>query len=68
MNTDDTLYGEHRLESILSKISAATAKETIEAVLTDVKAFTSGASQSDDITLLSIIFLGGPKTDTPENQ
>jgi len=68
MNTGDTLYGEHRLESVLSKISAASAKETIEVVLTDVKTFTSGASQSDDITLLSIIFLGGSKTDTPENQ
>jgi len=59
MDMRNNLYGEQRLESVLKKVSSASAKETIELILSDVKDFTTTASQSDDITLLTLKFMGG---------
>ena len=53
MNTDDDFYGEERLLAALAAAPGATPAETVTRVLTDVRAFTAGAKQSDDITVLA---------------
>ena len=53
MNTDDDFYGEERLLAALAATPGATPAETVTRVLTDVRAFTAGAKQSDDITVLA---------------
>lgn len=47
-------YSEERLEGVLKRSGGHTSRETIEAVLADVKAFAGTAPQSDDITMLAI--------------
>ena len=67
MNTDEELYGEDRLQKLLSfgkNYPASSAKNGIsesvcDMVITDVKKFTDGAEQSDDITMLCVRYLGG---------
>lgn len=50
---EDRLYGEERLEAVLSA-SHGTPEELCKAVRTDIEAFTEGAEQSDDITMLCV--------------
>ena len=52
MNLDEDFYGEERLLAALDRSQAATPAEIVTRVLTDVRAFTAGAKQSDDITVL----------------
>lgn len=67
MDTNEKLYGEDRLLKILSfgeKYPEPTAENgTVESVCKlvsdDLAAFTDGAEQSDDITMLCIRYLGG---------
>ncbi|MCX5677568.1 MAG: SpoIIE family protein phosphatase [Candidatus Omnitrophica bacterium] len=54
MNEKREQYSEERLKLILKKSVELNCRETIEAVLADVKAFTGKAPQSDDITMLAI--------------
>ncbi len=53
MNTGEDFYGEERLLDVLAASSGATAAETVTRVFADVRAFTAGAKQSDDITVLA---------------
>ena len=53
MNPEEDFYGEERLLAVLAESSGATAAETVTRVLADVRAFTAGAKQSDDITVLA---------------
>jgi phosphoserine phosphatase RsbU/P len=53
MNPEEDFYGEERLLAVLAASSGATAAETVTRVLADVRAFTAGAKQSDDITVLA---------------
>lgn len=53
MNPDEDFYGEDRLLAALAETSGATPAEMVTHVLADVRAFTAGAKQSDDITLLA---------------
>ena len=48
----DDLYGEARLLELLRGCRDRTPEEVIEAVLEDVRTFTGGADQDDDITLV----------------
>lgn len=50
-------YGEERLQNLLSQ-KQNTAKDIIENVMTDIKQFTKGAQQSDDITMLAFHYKG----------
>lgn len=50
---DKQQYGEERLLSFAQNITGS-AKEISEALLADVKAFTCGAEQNDDITIMTI--------------
>jgi serine phosphatase RsbU (regulator of sigma subunit) len=54
MNAEEDFYGEERLLAALATASGATPAETVMRVLADVRAFTAGAKQSDDITLLAV--------------
>ena len=53
MNGDEDFYGEERLLAALAKTSDATPAETVRGLLADVRAFTAGAKQNDDITILA---------------
>lgn len=54
MNEKREQYSDERLESTLKKVIDLNCHETVKAVLSDVKAFTGKAPQSDDITMLAI--------------
>ena len=54
VNNDFVEYGEPRLKETLGMLQGLNCQETINGILASVKAFTDGAPQSDDITLLSI--------------
>ena len=59
VNDDDEIYGEDRLRSVLNALPAdADAKELCDGAFSDVKAYSDGAVQSDDITMLSVLFNG----------
>jgi sigma-B regulation protein RsbU (phosphoserine phosphatase) len=53
MNTSEDFYGEDRLLAALAEAPGGTPAETVARVLADVRAFTAGAKQSDDITVLA---------------
>ena len=52
MNTSDEMYDYPRFEKVLCESAKLSSKETTSIVLSDIKDFTEGAEQSDDITLL----------------
>ena len=57
MNDERELFGEKRLQVVLDKISLDEAAEKIlAAVNVNVKEFVVDAQQSDDITMLALIF------------
>jgi phosphoserine phosphatase RsbU/P len=58
MNTEEDFYGEDRLLTALGSCVGATPKDIVTRVLTDVRAFTAGAKQSDDITVLAARYTG----------
>jgi sigma-B regulation protein RsbU (phosphoserine phosphatase) len=53
MNDAEAFYGEERLLAALASTTGAAPAETVNRVLADVRAFTAGAKQSDDITVLA---------------
>ena len=53
MNPAEDFYGEERLLAALATSSGAMAAETVTRLLDDVRLFTAGAKQSDDITVLA---------------
>jgi len=56
VNNDNELYGEDKLSELLSNYGIRSPKEIAEIILSDVKAFASGAEQADDITMLILEF------------
>jgi len=58
MNPKEKLYSEKRFEAFLNRIKTLSSKEIVDATMAEVKRFTAGAPQSDDITLVVIRFLG----------
>ncbi|HMM39112.1 MAG TPA: SpoIIE family protein phosphatase [Desulfovibrio sp.] len=63
MNGAEELYGEDRLLQTLAGLPGRPAREVIDAVGVSVAAFTGGAEQSDDITMLALRFQGGEVRD-----
>jgi len=53
MNAAEDFYGEERLMEVLSASAGCSAADTVERVVADVRAFSAGAKQSDDITVLA---------------
>jgi phosphoserine phosphatase RsbU/P len=54
MDVADDFYGEDRLIATLATDNGGTAAQIVTRVLDDVRAFTAGAKQSDDITVLAV--------------
>lgn len=50
MTPDNRMYGEARLEALLRSVEGG-AREIVDRVIEDVRAFTGDAEQSDDLTL-----------------
>ncbi|RJP63881.1 MAG: response regulator [Ignavibacteriales bacterium] len=57
-NVNEDLYSEERLISKLTDNAKLNSKELAEAVIADVHVYSSGVPQSDDITVLSLKYLG----------
>lgn len=58
MDASETLYSDQRLESFLAKNPGSSPEQMIGDLVNDVKRFTSGAPQSDDITALALRYFG----------
>jgi sigma-B regulation protein RsbU (phosphoserine phosphatase) len=54
MSPDEDFFGEERLLKSLAAVVGSTPVETITRVMADLRGFTAGAKQSDDITLLAV--------------
>ena len=54
MNTAEDFYGEERLLAALGPSADSAAEEAVTRLLTDVRTFTAGAKQSDDITIVAV--------------
>ncbi|MCH8325666.1 MAG: SpoIIE family protein phosphatase [Bacteroidetes bacterium] len=52
MNNEQNEYSDERLEKLVLSLNNKSSKEVLKLIQADVKNFTSGAIQSDDITLL----------------
>ncbi|MEK6337262.1 MAG: SpoIIE family protein phosphatase [Acidobacteriota bacterium] len=57
-NSDDTEYGEGRLQSLLSESRELPANALIQRVLDNVREFSSGRRVTDDLTLMAIEMVG----------
>jgi sigma-B regulation protein RsbU (phosphoserine phosphatase) len=53
MNREEQFYGEQRLLLVLAKCDGAAPRDVVQRILADVRSFTNGAKQSDDITVLA---------------
>ena len=53
MDGAEDFYGEERLLTALAAVPGASPSEIVTRVMADVRAFTAGAKQSDDITILA---------------
>lgn len=53
-DTHEGLYGEERLEHFLAKHHGASAERINSALIDDLRAFSQGAGQADDITVLTL--------------
>jgi len=59
LDLEKNMYGDDRLEQCLDGLSAGTnCQEAAERVYEDVKKFVGTADQSDDITILTLTYLG----------
>ncbi len=58
MDSDQALYGEQRLESLVSERSFGSLKELVDAAVEDVSLYEGGAEQTDDVTVLAVEFFG----------
>jgi len=58
LTPDEDLYGEERLLEALSPLSSPTPAEIVARVMEDVRTFTAGAKQYDDITVVAARYAG----------
>jgi sigma-B regulation protein RsbU (phosphoserine phosphatase) len=58
MSREEKCFGEQALQTVLQNNHGLSARLTIEKVEEELKEFTLGAEQSDDITMLAIRYLG----------
>ena len=57
-NMQDDQFGEERLEAVVARHAKSSPKEILDAVRAEVTAFTDGAPQKDDLTLLVLAYEG----------
>jgi sigma-B regulation protein RsbU (phosphoserine phosphatase) len=58
LNTEGEEFGDARLQAIALSLDDATAQTIVDRIVSDVRVFTRGAAQSDDITVMVIRYLG----------
>jgi phosphoserine phosphatase RsbU/P len=58
MNSSETLYSDQRLEQFLASHRGCSPRQTIGDLVSDVRHFAGGAPQSDDITVLALLYFG----------
>ena len=61
MNPSETLYSDQRLEQFLGTHRGSSPRQIIGDLIGDVKQFAGGAPQSDDITVLALVYCGTTK-------
>ncbi len=57
-NKEGEIFSDQRLEDILIKIKDFAPEKSVKTVIEEVKKFSEGAPQSDDITVMSVKYLG----------
>jgi sigma-B regulation protein RsbU (phosphoserine phosphatase) len=67
MDPDGNLFSEKRLEDVLESKLEQTAESSLNSVTAKVSEFQSDAEQADDITILSVQFVGRPHTTAIED-
>ena len=63
MNPSETLYSDQRLEQFLGTNRGSAPRQIIGDLIGDVKQFAGGAPQSDDITVLALLYFGTTKNE-----
>jgi sigma-B regulation protein RsbU (phosphoserine phosphatase) len=58
MDSAGNLFSERRLQGCLQRVNGLSPAETIQSIIGEVKRFSSGTEQSDDITTLAITYRG----------
>jgi sigma-B regulation protein RsbU (phosphoserine phosphatase) len=58
MDPNDTLYSDQRLEQFLVRNRGSSPRQIIGDLIGDVRQFAGGAAQSDDITVLALLYFG----------
>jgi sigma-B regulation protein RsbU (phosphoserine phosphatase) len=58
MDSNHTLYSEHRLEQFLVRNRGSSPRQIIGDLISDVRHFAGDAPQSDDITVLALLYFG----------
>jgi len=61
MDPSDTLYSDQRLERFLASNRRSSPRQIIGDLVSDVRHFASEAPQSDDITVLALLYFGTTK-------
>jgi phosphoserine phosphatase RsbU/P len=61
MNPTETLYSDQRLEQFLGTNRGSAPRQIIGDLIGDVRHFAGGAPQSDDITVLALLYFGTTK-------
>jgi sigma-B regulation protein RsbU (phosphoserine phosphatase) len=61
MNVDEQLYSDDRLERWFAATAGNDAEDWVNELIASVKAFTAGAEQSDDITILALTYDAEPE-------
>ena len=61
MNPSETLYSDQRLAEFLASNRGSSPRQIIGDLIGDVKQFAGGAPQSDDITVLALLYFGTTK-------
>jgi sigma-B regulation protein RsbU (phosphoserine phosphatase) len=57
-DASETMYSDQRLQNVLQRRRSVPLPEMVEAIVSEVRDFTAGAPQSDDITVLALRYLG----------
>ena len=57
-NFSDEQFGEERLKAVVARNASETPRELLQTIQREINAFTAGAAQRDDLTLLVLGYLG----------